>query len=528
MRKSVFLRRAVLLLAVALIISSLLSATIYYVVTQRLFVRIHAETLMPTAQGIAQMVAAKIENPEQSVDPSPFLYPGRGDFLGAQLHVYSANGEVMEYSSMKKGPGGNTDSGINPGALDPGGPGANNPDAEGKPVEEAKARADLSEIISPALEKVYAGEEVAVYNARFENEGYVLVGTPALNSNGEIVGAVVFTKRISELNDSMRGLKTALFMGALAAFVLMLLPCYYFARLLAIPIRQMTDISLNMAKGDFSVRADESQKGEIGELAVSLNHFARESQRLEKTRQDYVSNVSHELRTPIAAIRAMSETLTDGLIKSKEKKDRYYQGILRESMRLSRLVDDLLELSRLQSGGVALKKSVFDLDETLEGIASIYGEMAHDTGLTFSLDIPGRLPKVFSNCDRVEQVLIALLDNAIKHTPEDGKVSLGAAVHKAHVDVWVEDTGEGIPTEDLPYVFDRFYKVDKAHSSQGTGLGLSIAKEIVQLLGEDLSVESTPGEGTRFVVSLQKANGQNKSGYSPGSPAQAREKGADK
>ena len=241
------------------------------------------------------------------------------------------------------------------------------------------------------------------------------------------------------------------------------------------------------------------------DLAVSINRFAEETQRLDKTRQDYVSNVSHELRTPIAAIRAMSETLSDGMIRDDDKKRQYYEHILRESMRLSRLVDDLLELSRLQSGGVALQKHSLKLADILRNSADVYGEMASDADITLRLDADlDGLPKVWTNSDRIEQVLVILLDNAIKHTPEGGIVTLGARDEGDYVSVFVHDTGGGIPAQDLPYVFDRFYKVDKAHSSTGFGLGLSIAAELLHLLNESITVESPAGSGARFTFSIHK------------------------
>lgn len=510
MRKSVFLWRVVTLMAIALIISSLLSAFLFFVVTQRVFVQINTRDLLPTARGIAQMMAEQIETPEESLNPALFLKPeSRGGFFGAQLHLYDSDGNSISYNSDRQPGKGKNQQDTVEGRPDTNGPGAEMDGGFAPAPGDLDSNGDdnLSELIKPALERLFQGEEVAISNARLHNQGYVLVGTPVADSEGGIMGAVVFTKRISELNESIEGLKVALLFSGLVTFLLMLFPCFFIARRITIPLRQMCDISLNMAKGDFSVRADDSQKGEIGELAASINHFARESHRLEKTRQDYVSNVSHELRTPIAAIRAMSETLSDDLIKDEGKKRLYYESILRESMRLSRLVDDLLELSRLQSGGVALQKSAFDLSETLEGVATIYGELAGDTGLQFQLGLPGSMPKVYSNADRVEQVLVALLDNAIKHTQENGKITLGARVEKDHIDVWVEDTGDGIHADDLPHVFDRFYQVDQSRSSEGTGLGLSIAKEIMQLLGETLTVESVLGEGTRFAFSVTKKNG---------------------
>ncbi|MDR3209514.1 MAG: HAMP domain-containing histidine kinase, partial [Oscillospiraceae bacterium] len=317
-----------------------------------------------------------------------------------------------------------------------------------------------------------------------------------------VIGAVVFTKPLSELSETANSLNLTLAVSTLAAFLIMLVPGWFAAKRLVVPIRQMRDVAQAMARGDFTVRADASQKGEIGELGRSMNHFAAESGRLEQTRRDYVANVSHELRTPIAAIRAMGETLRDGMAKTDAKKELFYSHIVRESMRLSRLVDDLLELSRLQSGTEAMQKQPFDLREVVRNAAEVYSHIADEAGLRFVLaaDMDAPAP-VFSNPDRVEQVLVILLDNAIKHTPPAGAVTLRVTKLEDHAELCVANAGEGVPEEDLPYIFERFYTVDKSHSGGGTGLGLSIAREILRGLDESIRVEAGGGE-TRFLLTV--------------------------
>ena len=229
------------------------------------------------------------------------------------------------------------------------------------------------------------------------------------------------------------------------------------------------------------------------------------AERLEQTRRDYVANVSHELRTPLTAMRALLEPLRDGLIKTDEQRQQTYETVLRETMRLSRLVSDMLELSRLQSGKTSLTKTVFSPLPLLRNIHETYSAYAEDYQQTFVYDVPDGLPQVFGNPDRTQQVLIALLDNAFKYTPEGGTVTLSAAVEDGMVRVTVRDTGIGISREDLPHVFDRFYKADKSHHGPGTGLGLAIAFEIMKNLGEAMTVESEIGQGSSFSFTLHTA-----------------------
>ena len=198
------------------------------------------------------------------------------------------------------------------------------------------------------------------------------------------------------------------------------------------------------------------QSGEVTGC-VGIVSDVTSAERLEQTRRDYVANVSHELRTPLTAMRALIEPLRDGLVKTEEQRQQIYDVVLRETMRLSRLVNDMLELSRLQSGTASLSRSVFAPLPLFNLIHETYSAYAEDYQQTFVYDVPEDLPNVWGNPDRTQQVLIVLLDNAFKYTPEGGVVTLSACAEGDVVRVRVRDTGVGIPAADLPHVFDRFY-----------------------------------------------------------------------
>ena len=261
------------------------------------------------------------------------------------------------------------------------------------------------------------------------------------------------------------------------------------------------------------------QSGEVTGC-VGIVSDVTSAERLEQTRRDYVANVSHELRTPLTAMRALIEPLRDGLVKTEEQRQQIYDVVLRETMRLSRLVNDMLELSRLQSGTASLSRSVFAPLPLFNLIHETYSAYAEDYQQTFVYDVPEDLPSVWGNPDRTQQVLIVLLDNAFKYTPEGGVVTLSACAEGDVVRVRVRDTGVGIPAADLPHVFDRFYKVDKSHHSKGTGLGLAFAYEIMKHLGEEMSVTSEPGQGSCFTFTLHIAQGSaEKTAEPPKAPA---------
>ena len=242
--------------------------------------------------------------------------------------------------------------------------------------------------------------------------------------------------------------------------------------------------------------------GGRGEGAVMLIRDITEASRLEQTRTEYVANVSHELRTPIASIRGLADALNDGLVKKDEDKARYYGYILRESMRLSRLIDDLLELSRLQSGTIAFKKQFISINELIEDVADRYVSAAREKGLNVEIDI-GEPYKVYTNPDRAEQVLVALTDNAIKYG-DSGTLRFSAEKKGDSLYISVSNPGS-IADEDIDHVFERFYKADKAHAGQGTGLGLSIVNEVLGLLGERIWAKSENGTVTfTFTLSTVK------------------------
>ena len=235
---------------------------------------------------------------------------------------------------------------------------------------------------------------------------------------------------------------------------------------------------------------------------VGLFKDVTELERLEQTRRDYVANVSHELRTPLTSVRGLLEPLTDGMIQDEETRQRYYKIMLREVMRLSRLITDMLELSRLQSGTEHMEVAAVDMQELLSDIHQGYLLEANNKGINLILEAEN-VPYAMTDSDRVEQVLVILIDNAMHYTPAGGSIRIQAEVGE-RILISVTDTGCGIQQADLPHIFERFYKTDKSRKEGGTGLGLSIAKQIIDKLGENISVESVVNEGTSFHFTVKR------------------------
>ena len=497
-------------------------------------------------------------------------------------------------------------------------------DSEGKTVivRDAGSQIDAKDFgvyFSSELEIVLQGDTVR--NDRFEllnGESAVSVGIPLRDANDTVVGGVFIIKQIQKIDDAFQKLNNALTTTILTVLPVFMILVAVSTNLVSRPISAMANQAIEMSKGNFDVRADDTSSGEVGILARALNtlsenlsqtiyqlkgeksqlnqilqsftdgvaaldacgclthynaalmrmfgavevskptdlvsdeyiwdafrqvlenrtpqtiHYSlpgnralwisivpilseenvctgvvglfkdvTEMERLEQTRRDYVANVSHELRTPLTAVRGLLEPLADNMIKDEETKQNYYRIMLHEVMRLSRLINDMLQLSRLQSGTEHMEVASVDMMELLSDIHQSYKKEAESKGISLLLEMD-EIPNAMTDSDRIEQILVILIDNAMHYTPDGGKITIGAEDAGERINVFVADTGCGISETDLPHVFERFYKTDKSRKEGGTGLGLSIAKQILDKLGESINVESELDKGTCFCFTLQK------------------------
>ncbi|HOD12633.1 MAG TPA: ATP-binding protein [Candidatus Omnitrophota bacterium] len=243
------------------------------------------------------------------------------------------------------------------------------------------------------------------------------------------------------------------------------------------------------------------------EGAVLVFHDITELRRLERIRQEFVANVSHELRTPISSIKGYAETLLSGAIEDKENAKDFINIIYQDSNRLASLISDLLDLAKIESEKLQMEFLPVEIKPLVLRCISILKKTIDEKQLTVSCEISEKLPKAMADDARLSQVLLNLLDNAVKYTPQKGTIRIGAQVAEKYIQIDISDTGIGIPQEDIPRIFERFYRVDKARSRElgGTGLGLSIAKHIVLSHGGQIWAHSKPGEGTTFSFTIPEA-----------------------
>lgn len=241
-------------------------------------------------------------------------------------------------------------------------------------------------------------------------------------------------------------------------------------------------------------------------VVVSIEDITRLRQ-LETVRRDFVANVSHELRTPVASISLLVDTLRNGAIDEADAAAHFLERIQVEAESMGRLVEELLELSRLESGGLSLEPRPVIMRELLQRVKDRLGPLADERSVTVCLELQDSLPRVMADAGRLEQVLINLVHNAVKFTPARGQVSLRARRRAHGIQVEVADTGPGMDADEARRVFERFYKVDKARQrTEGAGLGLAIARHLVELHGSRLEVVSQLGQGSRFTFDLPTAD----------------------
>jgi len=322
--------------------------------------------------------------------------------------------------------------------------------------------------------------------------------------NNQIVGAAIMNSPLYEIEAALKKVYTFIWLSALFAVIVSTFIIYHLSqRILIKPLYKINKTAREISNGEFEKRVSISSKDEIGELAESFNNMADNLQNLENLRRDFIANISHELRSPITSIRGFIQGILDGTIP--EEKHKYYLTIvLNESKRLTRLISDVLDLSRLESGEFSLNIGTFDLNELIRVNIIRFENEIEEKKLNVDVTLAGEQLFVIGDRDRIGQVLSNLIDNAIKFTGEGGSISLSTVIEGKKVIVSVKDTGVGIPEKELKLIWDRFHMVDKSRTTKkGTGLGLSIVRQIINQHEENIWVESKEGEGTTFSFTIK-------------------------
>ena len=292
-----------------------------------------------------------------------------------------------------------------------------------------------------------------------------------------------------------------LIQAAVIGLIISLILAIVLSRSVARPLQRITEAAGAIADGDYNQQAPEAGPREVQELAGAFNEMAQQVQRSQQTQRDLLANISHELKTPLTSIQGYAQAILDGAAAKPEPAARV---IYDEAARMHRLVEELLDLARIESGAAVLQRDYVNLRELLDSVLGSLALRAKDQGvtLTYELDL---IPTLTGDNDRLAQVFTNLVDNALTHTPAGGHIDVKSVRGKDGVTVSVQDTGKGIPPEDVERIFERFYQVDKSRARiarKSTGLGLTITKEIVEAHGGRIWAESSEGQGATFGVWL--------------------------
>ena len=380
-------------------------------------------------------------------------------------------------------------------------------DSVGANEDPASVELMTNEKIYRALDRIVAGESIRMRTENGEATMFT-VGVP-VQIGKSVTGAVFIQTRAQQIES---GLSEILGWIALLAAIMTVLSgviVFLFVRRRLKPLKRLETAAAAIAEGDFSVQVDE-KKGdpELRELSGAFNTMTKKLQGLETSRREFVANVSHELRSPITSIKGFAEGMADGVIPEGEQ-PKYLRLVADESKRLSGLIDDLLALSRLEREDAKPDLSTFDINEMLRRAVIRRMNDLDGKKIDISCEFEEDQCPVRADSDRIEQVVINLLDNAIKFTPEGGKITLESGVRNGIVEITVRDSGCGIAPEDRDKIFDRFFTADRAHTAgKGTGLGLSICKRIMDMHGQSIRLLDTE-EGAAFQFTLETAEKTN-------------------
>ncbi|MDO5123914.1 MAG: HAMP domain-containing sensor histidine kinase [Eubacteriales bacterium] len=323
------------------------------------------------------------------------------------------------------------------------------------------------------------------------------------NSEGDTVCAIRYVTSMSEIDKVVIGAIIVFSLVGLLIIAFVVFSGTYFIRSIVRPVQNITDTAKKIAQGDFNAQIDKMYDDEIGDLSDSINDMARALGAADRMKNDFISSVSHELRTPLTAIKGWAETMQGSDVPDKETFDKGMGIIVKESARLTGIVEELLDFSRMQNNQMMLMKEKLDVIAELDEVIYMMRDRAQNEGKHLLYDQPEIVAPVMADRNKLKQVFINIIDNALKYTPQEGVIGIQLVLSDELIKVVVTDTGCGIAPDDLPRVKDKFFKANQ--SVRGSGIGLAIADEIMALHGGTLDIESGIGVGTTVTLTLPLA-----------------------
>lgn len=324
-----------------------------------------------------------------------------------------------------------------------------------------------------------------------------------ITSNFRVRGYVIIHTSMQDLRASSESLLSISYIMLVILFLLSLIILIFFTEMVYIPLRKITYATEQYAAGNMHYEFNVESEDEMGYLAASLSYMANEIARSEDNQKKFVANVSHDFRSPLTSIKGYLEAMIDGTIPP-EMHEKYLGIVLNETDRLTKLTNSLLTLNNLNTKGMLLERTDFDLNQVIRNTSASFEGTCISKKIAIALVLTGDTMFVNADMGKIQQVLYNIIDNAIKFSHNDSIIKIETTEKNNTVMISIKDSGIGIPKESLKLIWDRFYKTDlsRGKDKKGTGLGLSIAKEIIQAHGENINVVSTEGVGTEFIFTL--------------------------
>ena len=379
--------------------------------------------------------------------------------------------------------------------------------------DESMAALPSQDVLRDYLEQALKGQEVVRQTQSAAGPLFTVlvpwVQEDVFTGEKAVMGFVLIQTAAQTVHAAYRGLMGQTLLAACGLLAASAVAVFFITRQMTRPLTAMAQAAGRMAQGDFEARAPEGGSREIQELSQAFNQMAAQLSTLEQSRRDFVANVSHELRSPITSIQGFAQGMLDGTIPT-ETHPQYLRVVVDETHRLAKLINNLLNLSRMENEETSLAYSDFDVNELARRVLISRMTQIDDKQLDIDVQFEEEACFVHADADQIQQVIINLLDNAIKFTPAGGQIALSTRLENETAYLRVKDNGVGILPEDAPHIFDRFYKADKAHTvGKGTGLGLAICARIMEKHGQSIRLVSGEG-GAEFEITL--AAGKNPGG----------------
>lgn len=370
---------------------------------------------------------------------------------------------------------------------------------------DGRAQESLGDIqIVDEIKRILEGETLVrkKYFSSQSNSYAVFVGLP-ITVDGTVNGVILLFSPQEEVNKTLSEVYKIIWGTAAASLALAAVVIFIISRRISRPIEDIQKAAASIAEGSFTDDVKPGGRDEVAQLAGTFNYMKNRLKQVEEMRKNLIANVSHELRTPLTSIRGFIQGILDGVIPPGEQ-EKYLRRAYEETGRLNRLVNDLLQLARIQSGSLRLNREMVNMGDLILEIVEENRLLADQRNIALSAVIPGNNVTAFADRDRIKQVILNLLHNAINYSGEGGRVRVRAESAGGTLTVAVEDNGAGIPGDQIDLIFEKFHRVEESRSQAvpGTGLGLSIAKELVELHGGTISARSEPGRGTEITFSL--------------------------